>query len=250
MDDGRGKGEGLYLGLESIPRAGQKRAESMPGRSVLRAFDRQESESDKAFRAWVIYRDLGVDRSLRRAAALFYGTPEGQEPPDHLVNQLKKWSSRFDWQGRLRALQDRDEMMFRSRLEELREREAEDFAAMEADIRKQAIRLRRRAMKQAEFMLEWPSVEQQQVITGENGEELTQIFAPARWSKRDAIHFFNMGVGNAFDQGAEDAEDTILAFDPESMTEEELELHRRYLNQAKVVPYEPPEDQDQDHPPR
>jgi len=59
---------------------------------------RRPGESRKAYHAFLIYRDLGADRSLRDAAA-------------HLgkhVSLLKRWSGRYAWQERVAAWDEQE----------------------------------------------------------------------------------------------------------------------------------------------
>ena len=55
----------------------------------MRAFERQDGESSKAYSAFCVYRDLGVGRSLQKASELYYGHPSS-------VRQFQRWSKRFD----------------------------------------------------------------------------------------------------------------------------------------------------------
>lgn len=58
------------------------------------------AESTRAYLAFATYRDLGMLRSLRKAAAAFYQAPEPTEPQ---VKQFKRWSSEHGWVQRADA---------------------------------------------------------------------------------------------------------------------------------------------------
>lgn len=72
------------------------------------AWERQQDETEAAWKAFVAYRDLDGVRSLRRAARIYYQT-EG-EPTRSQINQLKAWSTAGSWLERVRLYDDhRDE---------------------------------------------------------------------------------------------------------------------------------------------
>ncbi|MBP9201104.1 MAG: hypothetical protein KBF47_13930 [Gemmatimonadales bacterium] len=58
----------------------------------------QPGETAKAYQAFEVYRDLGAERSLEKAyRQLTTGSP---------LEVLKQWSSRHDWQARVRAFDE------------------------------------------------------------------------------------------------------------------------------------------------
>lgn len=61
-------------------------------------YEQQPDESGRAFRAFVHYRDLGVERSLDRAYAQHAGENAGKAP-----GQWNAWSSQLDWVRRAAA---------------------------------------------------------------------------------------------------------------------------------------------------
>lgn len=80
------------------------RVEQAPGRVEARAaeqhpWERARDESTEAYAAFVLYRELGPDRSLR-AAARQLGKSE---------RLLKRWSSRHRWQDRMAAWEEQKE---------------------------------------------------------------------------------------------------------------------------------------------
>jgi hypothetical protein len=62
------------------------------------SWEQQPGESSRAFGAFCVYRDLGPRRSLRAAAAAFYGRSAAA-----LERQLDKWSAAFRWVERASA---------------------------------------------------------------------------------------------------------------------------------------------------
>ena len=61
-------------------------------------WEQQPGESARAFGAFCAYRDLGPRRSLRAAAAAFYGQPSAARE-----RQVDKWSRAFRWVERTSA---------------------------------------------------------------------------------------------------------------------------------------------------
>ncbi len=62
------------------------------------AWEQQPGESSRAFGAFCVYRDLGPRRSLRAAAAAFYGRTAAASE-----RQIDKWSRAFRWIERASA---------------------------------------------------------------------------------------------------------------------------------------------------
>jgi hypothetical protein len=61
--------------------------------NMAMAFEQQPSESDKAFAAFGVYLSLGPQRGLREVARKL----------DKSLTVVGKWSSKFDWPGRVAA---------------------------------------------------------------------------------------------------------------------------------------------------
>lgn len=60
---------------------------------TIEPWERQEGETSKAWEAFCIYRDMGVDRSLRKVA----------QNLNKSVTQIAEWSSKYDWVKRVTA---------------------------------------------------------------------------------------------------------------------------------------------------
>lgn len=97
-------------------------------------WERQPGEPETAYNAFCVYRDLGISRSLRKAAERFYAQREDSqeatvEPPesgtDSQVTRLKRWSRTWLWRARCEAF-DQEEARERSlRLKERRHKMSE-----------------------------------------------------------------------------------------------------------------------------
>ncbi|MDQ3316343.1 MAG: hypothetical protein M3522_03300 [Actinomycetota bacterium] len=152
------------------------------------AWERQEPESARAYEAFCHYRDLGPSRSLAKV---------GQELGKS-VGLMERWSSEHDWVARVRALEARDSMLRRDAVQEHLAEKAEDHAKRESRLREKALEVRERAMEKAELMLKGPLYEQRRTIEeGPDGEELTLVMTPARWSISTAIGLYALAQNNA-----------------------------------------------------
>ena len=76
--------------------------------AVIKSYDRQEDETIKAYAAFCIYRDLGVDRALKTTSEKYYSV----ECPQNVrraknMRQIEVWSSKYKWIDRCKDY-DRD----------------------------------------------------------------------------------------------------------------------------------------------
>jgi hypothetical protein len=191
----------------------------------MRAWEPQEGElrgGGKAWRAFCAFRDLGPERTLRQAAAVFYGSPDG-EPKPHQYDQMKRWSAKFDWQERARSLDARDEMVRRLALEDYMRKQAEDNTSREVRIAERILEIREIAAEQSAKMLAWPLAEQR-VIRDEDGEDVTYIFTPARWTKSTAIQLAQLAADSMIGTG-DHHEGDEFEWDFSDLSEEELEAY-------------------------
>ena len=65
-------------------------------------WDQRDTDTSHSYRAFLVYRDLGVKRSLRRAAEVFYELDDVQEGHTKL-RQMKHWSTNHQWRIRVNA---------------------------------------------------------------------------------------------------------------------------------------------------
>ncbi len=173
------------------------------------AWSRREGESSRAFAAFEVYRDLGVERSLVKV-----GQTLGKSRA-----LVERWSAQHDWVDRVAALEARDEMLRREAIEDHVQAGAEDRAKREAALLERGLGVRESAMTQAEKMVGWPLARQEVVREGPDGEDATYVFMPAGWSKNTAVSMFNMALGNARAEGAPADE---MEFDFDGWDEDDL----------------------------
>jgi hypothetical protein len=145
-------------------------------------------ETTKAFEAWTIYRELGAQRSLKKTAELYYGRTSN-------VRQLQRWSSRFNWVERARACDVEREMLRRSAVEEYLATQAEDHAEREGRIAEILLTVREEAAKQVLSIVRWPLSEQRILQEDEDGNEITVILIPAKWSMNTALGMARLAAG-------------------------------------------------------
>jgi hypothetical protein len=78
---------------------------------MIEPWERWPRESDAAYSAFVIYRDLGSQRSLDAASTRYHARnqPASDRPPDHrrknkkCSGQIRTWADRWDWRARAAA---------------------------------------------------------------------------------------------------------------------------------------------------
>lgn len=66
-------------------------------------WDRQEDESSKAFEAFVLYRDMGSQRSLMKVAQSLHETSPRKGTVESVKTHLAQWSVRHKWVERIEA---------------------------------------------------------------------------------------------------------------------------------------------------
>lgn len=194
----------------------------------IRAWEPMEGEQTnrnkgKPWIAFKIFRDLGPDRSLKKAAALYFDVPL-EELNEGQYSNIKKWSAKFDWFSRVQAFDDRDTMIARMAIEEHEQTKAHEFIERQFAIREKILENAEKAVEQQAKMLDWPLTEQRMVRTDEDGEEVTYVFMPAKWSKATAMTMHNIaasavaGTWVAPENLQEPDDDTM---DTSSLSEEE-----------------------------
>jgi len=116
----------------------------------VRAFERQDGETVKAFEAFKVYRDLGPERSLAKVAEIRYGKTTSN------ARQVARWSSRFDWVERAAAWDDYHEMIRREIIEECERAKGTERAEREARIQERVLAVREQFVERLEQMLGAP----------------------------------------------------------------------------------------------
>jgi hypothetical protein len=92
------------------------------------AFEQQPKESDKAFAAFRVYLSLGPERSLAKTAAKL-----GRSKV-----LMERWSSKFDWLGRVAAYNEHMALVEREAAEALLRVKGVDWVKRQEDVREEA----------------------------------------------------------------------------------------------------------------
>lgn len=156
----------------------------------VRPWDRRAGESESSWGAFLVYRDLGLGRSLERVAETLaegeHRTCTGHAPLG--IDRLKKLSARNSWVDRSRAW---DNHLQRERdrvaVEQAAEWERRRLAALES-VWQDAERLRAKADKMLAFPLQRTVVE-----CDDHGHETTVIH-PTKWTFWTAAQMLRMAA--------------------------------------------------------
>ena len=198
----------------------------------MRLYDRETDESAKAFEAWTVYRDLGAERSLQKASEMYYGHGAN-------VGQFERWSRRYGWVERARAFDVEREMIRRSAIEDHLKAQAENHAAREARIQERILEIREQAAEQSLQMLQYPLTEQYIVREDEEGNKITYVLQPSRWSKATAVQLAHL-ASNAQTGAGSPIEEEEGEYDLSALTEEELRtflsIDQKIRTHGKKVP--------------
>lgn len=86
---------------------------------MVKTYDRQAGESEKAYAAFVIYRNKGVERQLKTAAQEFYPDLPQTQRRHRNISQFSKWSAEYNWVDRCLEFDRDEEAIARERNREL-----------------------------------------------------------------------------------------------------------------------------------
>jgi len=187
----------------------------------MRAFEPQPKESSKAFAAFKCYRDAGPQRSLVRACESYYGSTAN-------LAQIKVWSSKFDWVARARSYDDWLTMHAQAAIEEFQQTKAAEFAERQMALREKLLANAEKAADQAARILDWPLTSQKVIREDEDGNEITYLFLPSKWSKSTAKTFQDMAataVVGSWTTARPDEGEREIEYDFSSWSEEELQTY-------------------------
>jgi hypothetical protein len=87
-------------------------------------WDRQRNETQKAFNAFGLYRDLGYTRSLPKVAKMY--AKETGRNENTILAQLKRWSAKYNWVKRCEDFDIEQDRIYqienKEKLKQMRER--------------------------------------------------------------------------------------------------------------------------------
>lgn len=131
-------------------------------------YDRQNTDTDKSFAAFAIYRDMGSDRSLEKVR-IECGYRSGRK--------LEQWCSKYKWVERCRAFDDDELRSHSAALQQQR-------LKYKLEIEKLAWERRKKFQKKADLILNIP------IVTAITTEDGLTIYTPTdKWRLTDAIAF-------------------------------------------------------------
>lgn len=157
-----------------IPSSTRKSPESVKPSAKMSSrapWERQPGETDAAWRAFVVYRDLGPDRTLLEAYRQRYCKETATNPAGHVT----AWASAHRWVNRARSYDAYIERQARAEQETVWLRRSRQHAE-EAWQRAQELHIR------ASEMLKWPL---SRTTYDEDGQ--TIIVKPAKWTMGDVV---------------------------------------------------------------
>jgi hypothetical protein len=188
----------------------------------LRAWERLQGETTKAYNAWTVYRDMGVGRSIVKVAEQLGCTP----------HNVQHWSTRWDWQNRLQALEDYQELIRREALENAERDAAREVAIKQQELRTMLLDNAIQAAAQMREMLEVPLFEDEVVEVDNQGNEKIIRRVPARWNKNTIKRFHDV-VAQAAGEVTERKE--VRTYDLSQATDDQLERIADGEDPAKVL---------------
>lgn len=144
----------------------------------MRAFERQEEETQTAYQAFQKYLELGPERTLALATDAVYGRSKKgvRKKP---VGQIEKWAKRFDWHERAHAWDDLLQMERMDAVREAEREKAHDLATRNQNLNEDILHLKELLLPKLKQMAQFPLVRTRH--ESENGKEITHVY-PARWS--------------------------------------------------------------------
>lgn len=187
----------------------------------MRAYERQThlGESAKAFEAYKCYRDLGSERSLAKAAEIYYGSRKN-------LAQIGVWSRKFNWVERAGHRDDYIDMIRLQAVEESELTRAADTARRTEALREQNLANEERAAKieakylgRVEQILdELPAVKTSVVKEDEDGKPVVYLMEPGtKNAVLDAARLHRLATRS------EPSKVDLRSYDLSSATEEQLQ---------------------------
>jgi hypothetical protein len=150
----------------------------------MRAFERQEGESQKAYQAFQKYLELGPERTLALATDAVYGRHKSGKRTQP-AGQITKWARLFDWHDRAHAW---DDLLHMTKLEGIQQAEREkavDLAQRSQKLDEDILELKEAFIPKLKQMLQFPLA--RTTKESKDGKEITNVY-PARWSYNTVVN--------------------------------------------------------------
>lgn len=146
-----------------------------------RPWHRQPGESDKSFKAFGYYRDLGVDRTIPLAFNAYTGRDEAPRKNSQIPNYFIAWSRQHNWDERASAYLDHlANLELQKREEVVTSVRSKIWVQRREGLREEKYQLGIMMFGNAREILEYPTKE---TITQEDGK--TFITKPTKWMDKN-----------------------------------------------------------------
>jgi len=145
-------------------------------RKSVKLFEQQPGESDRAFAAFKLYRDMGAERTHKKVGAKL-----GKS-----TVQMEKWSRRWKWQIRIAAWNEHRAQIEREAMDQAARDDAMKWALREREHRVQRFERGQALMKKAADMLAFPLAKQ----ISRDGKTIVE---PAEWTMAQAARMMEVG---------------------------------------------------------
>jgi hypothetical protein len=199
----------------------------------LQPWDRQERESLAAFRAFTIYRDLGLERTLAAACRTHAESRNRSKSGPKTVRRdprnsdWRKWFTMHRWEERARAWDRHNAAVAQKALDEQTARDAVDWARRRTEAIERQYRAAEKLVRKTEAIV----------------ESLPDNLSVDTKQMRDAAAVLNTATALIHDAIDTALPDDDMDFDPHSATTEELQAFLARMErkrQSRLVSREAP----------
>lgn len=188
----------------------------------LKPYDRLANEGARPYAGFVLYRDLGPERSLEKVA-----TSLGKSR-----SLMSRWSADFAWVERVAAFDADQERAEQEARAKVRAAEAEKWERRRLQAAAQKWVSAKKLKRKAAAMLDFPLAEDEVAERDDEGRPVRVARKPARWNMATAAAMLKIAAElqtAALNEALGDDDDD---FDPSTATPEEC---RAYLRREGVL---------------
>lgn len=164
-------------------------------------WERQPSESHKAYEAFRIYRDMGRDRSLVKVGQALglkqvrKGTTNTFTDPG---GNVSVWSSRFRWVERVRAFEAYLDTILLAEQEKQMREAAASWVRRQEEVREREWALSAGLLEKVRDMLKYPVTRTTRRKVSKDGKTIWNItIEPARWDWKAAVDVLRYATSTA-----------------------------------------------------
>lgn len=145
----------------------------------MKCYERQPRETERAFEAFKIFRDMGAERTLKKTGELYYGSATN-------LRQIQEWSRLNDWVARAQQRDDYVNIIEAQAVERYLRLQAGSLAERHYNLQDKLLANAELAAEQERKMLEWPLEETVEQERSADGTNIVYIKRPAGWNKNTA----------------------------------------------------------------